>query len=102
MTSEGGLFRLPAHHHSSPMRTGPDLPLILLRRGPWVVEIADPRPNPLALGARYVHGCYIHGILCDGRRLTSRADVPWNAYDGEGAPEVFEHDLAFAYAEEGD
>jgi hypothetical protein len=84
------------------MRTGPDLPLILLRRGPWTVEIADPRPDPLALGARYVHGAYIHGILRDGRRLTGRNQPAWNPFDGEGAPEVFEHDLGFAHAEDGD
>lgn len=84
------------------MRTGPDLPLILLRRGPWTVEIADPRPAPLALGARYVHGGYIHGILRDGRRLTGRAREDWHPFDGEGAPETFEHDLAYAYAEVGD
>ena len=84
------------------MRTGPDLPLILLRQGPWTIEIADPRPAPLELGARYVHGGYIHGILRDGRRLTGRAKPQWNPIDGEGAPEVFELDLAFAYAEEGD
>ena len=75
---------------------------ILLRQGPWTIEIADPRPAPLELGARYVHGGYIHGILRDGRRLTGRAKPQWNPIDGEGAPEVFEPDLAFAYAEEGD
>lgn len=84
------------------MRTGPDLPMILLRRGAWTVEVADPRPDPFALGGRYVHGGYIHGILRGDRRLTGRARPEWNHFDGEGAPEVFEHDLAFAYAEPGD
>lgn len=84
------------------MRTGPDLPMILLRRGPWTIEVADPRPDPYALGARYVHGGYIHAIVRDGRRLTGRAGAAWNAFDGEGAPEVFELDLAATHAEDGD
>jgi len=100
--SSHGLRLNAKSHHCSLMRTGPDLPLILLRQGPWTIEIADPRPDPFALGARYVHGGYIHGILRDGRRLTGRAGLGWNSVDGEGAPDSFELDLAFAHAEPGD
>lgn len=78
--------------------TAPDCPFITLRSGDWEVLVADPRPNPFALGGRYVHGGYIHRVRRGERVLTGRAKAEWNPFDGEGMPEVFEHDIGFTQA----
>jgi hypothetical protein len=84
------------------MSDGPDLPRFDLRRGPWRAEVHDPRPDPLALGARYVHGGYVHALWRGERRLTSGPTKRWNTFDGAGMPETFETDLAAAHTEDGD
>jgi hypothetical protein len=64
-----------------------------LRCGAHRVAVFDPRPDPFALGARYVHGGYIaawwHGEQC----LTARPQPDWDPYVGQGLPEVFEYPL---------
>ena len=84
------------------MSDGPDLPRFDLRRGLWRAEVIDPRPNPFALGARYVHGGYVHR-LCRGERcLTGMASPRWNPFDGSGAPETFETDFGATHTDNGD
>jgi hypothetical protein len=68
----------------------PTLPVITLRRGEWTAEVYDPRADPAALGARYVHGCYVRALLRGGRCLTTRLTGAWDRFDGEGLPETFE------------
>jgi len=84
------------------MTEAPALPLLLIQHGPWKAEIFDPRPDPLALGARYVHGGYIasfsHHDLC----LTSQPHPAWNPYQGCGFPEVFEWPLGVGFARPGE
>lgn len=84
------------------MADGPDLPTLTLRRGAWSATLWDPRPAPLALGARYVHGGYV-AELCHGERvLTARAQEEWSPYAGQGLPEVFEMPLGFSAAQDGE
>lgn len=81
---------------------GHHLPLLTLRHGPWRAEVADPRADPHALGARYVHGGYVAGFWHGDRRLGLRPIAAWNPYVGEGLPEVFELPLGFAACEMGE
>lgn len=81
---------------------GPDLPVLVLKCGPWRAEVLDPRADPLRLGARYMHGGYVHALDHDGRRLTGRAKAAWNSFDGEGLPESFELPFAHAACAEGE
>ncbi len=73
----------------------PNLPLITLRRGPWLAEVYDPRPEPALLGARFVHGGWVTGLRREGRELLGRADRSWHSYDGIGLPETFESGLGW-------
>ena len=82
--------------------SSPTLPRILLRRGQHAAEILDPRPNPLARGARYVHGGYIYSWRVGGRMLTCGPTRYWNDFGGRGMPETFELPLAYAHAQEGE
>lgn len=84
------------------MSDGPDLPRLDLRRGAWRAEVHDPRPDPFALGARYVHGGYVHRLWRGERCLTGMARKQWNAFDGGGLPETFETDLGAAHTSDGD
>ena len=84
------------------MREGPDLPHFALRRGPWRAVVHDPRPDPFALGARYVHGGYVHALWRGERCLTTCAILPWRARHGGGLPETFETDFAAAHTAIGD
>jgi hypothetical protein len=70
--------------------SNPALPIITLTKGPWRAEIFDPRADPMALGARYVHGCYVRALWRGERKLTGRCDPDWDRFDGEGLPETFE------------
>lgn len=69
------------------------LPAIEIASGPWRAEVFDPRPDPFALGARYVHGGYIKTLWFQGRQLTGRAVPHWDPYVGQGIPDVFEWPL---------
>lgn len=80
----------------------PDLPLIVLRHGPWRAEVFDPRPAPAALGARFVHGGWVHRLLHGERQLTGGASLDWNAYDGHGIPETFESGLGWSVVQKGE
>ena len=73
----------------------PALPIILLEHGPWRAEVYDPRPDPLTLGGRYVHGGYVRALLHGERQLTSRVQDGWSRFDGEGLPETFENSLGW-------
>src|SRR4051812_14122326 len=75
--------------------SNPALPIIALTRGHWRAEIFDPRADPMALGARYVHGCYVRGLWRGERQLTARIDEAWDRFDGEGMPETFENSLGW-------
>lgn len=79
----------------------PNIPLITLRRGPWQADLFDPRPNPRALGARFVHGGWVARLARDGRSLTGGAVPYWHAYDAIGLPETFESGLGWHLAEKG-
>lgn len=70
--------------------TTPVLPRITLRNGAHVVEVIDPRPDPMTLGARYVHGGYIYAWSVAGRTLTSGPGSSWSSFGGCGLPETFE------------
>jgi hypothetical protein len=72
-----------------------NLPVITLRRGPWQVDLFDPRPRPNLLGARFIHGGYVARAFHDGREITGASDSSWYAYDGCGLPETFESGLAW-------
>lgn len=74
--------------------SGPDLPVFELQAGAWRAQVFDPRPDPLALGARYVHGGYVAALWHGDRQLTGRASPAWDPYVGQGLPDVFE--LPFA------
>jgi len=76
----------------------PALPVIILAHGPWRAEVYDPRPDPLALGARYCHGGYVRALVRDGRQLTGRLTDAWSRFDGEGLPETFENSLGWGAA----
>jgi len=76
----------------------PALPVITLVHGPWRAEVYDPRPDPLALGARYCHGGYVRALIRDGRQLTGRLTDAWSRFDGEGLPETFENSLGWGPA----
>jgi hypothetical protein len=82
--------------------SNPNLPLIILRRGPWQAELFDPRPAPALLGARFVHGGWIRRLLRDGRDLTGRAAPGWHAYDALGIPETFESGLGWHLVRDGE
>lgn len=69
------------------------IPTLTLQRGQHRVNVFDPRTDPLALGARYVHGGYIAAWWHGDRCLTARPKVDWDPYVGEGLPEVFEYPL---------
>jgi len=73
----------------------------VLSKGDHRVEVFDPRVDPLALGARYVHGGYIARWTWGDRCLTGRPKAEWNPYEGEGLPETFEYGLGWSAAEEG-
>ena len=60
----------------------------------------DPRPNPYALGARYVHGGYVQALWNGERCLTACPQLPWNPFDGAGMPETFETDFALTHTTE--
>ncbi len=66
---------------------------LTLRQGAHRVEVFDPRPDPLALGARYVHGGYVAAWWHGERCLTTRPKPEWDPYAGQGLPEVFEYPL---------
>ncbi len=76
----------------------PNLPLIVLERGAWRAELYDPRPDPAALGARYVHGCYIRSLARGDDLISARIAPNWSRFDGEGLPETFETGLAWDQA----
>lgn len=78
------------------------LPLITLTKGAWTCDIADPRENPLALGARFIHGGYIAGLCYGERPIVNRAINQWDPYYGQGLPEAFDEPLGFAAAQSGD
>ncbi len=80
----------------------PNLPLITLSRGAWQAELFDPRPDPMALGARFVHGGWVRRLLRDGRDLCGKVDVGWHPFDGFGLPETFESGLAWHLAAVGE
>lgn len=82
--------------------SGPDLPTIPLRHGPWAADVFDPRADPLALGSRYVHGGYIAALRYDDQVLTARPRPAWDAYEGEGLPEVFEMSFGWSASQQGD
>lgn len=73
--------------------SSPALPLITLRHGPWRAEVFDPRGDPLALGARYVHGGYLAALWHGERLLTGQPLPGWSAFHGRGLPETFELSL---------
>jgi hypothetical protein len=66
---------------------------LILHRGLHRVEVFDPRQDPLALGARYVHGGYVSAWWHGDRCLTARPSAHWDPYVGQGLPEVFEYPL---------
>ncbi len=84
------------------MTNGPDLPTFTLQHGPWTAEVFDPRSDPTALGARYVHGGYIASCQYDSVMISSQAHPEWSPYEGCGFPEVFEWPLGFGYASPGE
>jgi hypothetical protein len=71
----------------------PALPLFELSAGRWQASVFDPRPDPRALGARYVHGGYVQKLCFADRCLTGRASPAWDPYVGVGIPDVFELSL---------
>lgn len=73
------------------------VPVLELRDGAWRCAIADPRSDPLALGARFVHGGYIAGWWHHDRPLIGCAIDHWDPYYGMGLPEVFEWSLGQDY-----
>lgn len=77
------------------------LPTFTLKSGFHQVEVFDPRPQPEALGARYVHGGYIKEWSFQGVPLTDRPQDAWSSYEGCGLPEVFEWGLGWGDAEPG-
>lgn len=83
-------------------RSGPDLPRLHLTHGPHRLEVFDPRPDPLALGTRYLHGCYVAAWWCGERCLTTSPVAGWDPRVGQGLPEVFEHGLGWGAAAEGE
>jgi hypothetical protein len=68
----------------------PDIATLTLEHGPFRAVLFDPRPDPMALGARYIHGGYVAAWYHGERCLTSRCRTNWETYDGQGLPEVFE------------
>ncbi len=82
--------------------SSPNLPLIILRHGPWTAELFDPRPDPNLLGARYVHGGWVKRLLRDGRNLCGRSEAAWSRYDGLGLPETFESGIGWSLVKEGE
>lgn len=83
------------------MQTDPDLPVIALVNGAWRAAVFDPRPNPNALGHRYVQGGYVASLHCGERCLTGQASEAWDPYVGRGLPEVFEWSLGTDHADGG-
>lgn len=83
------------------MDTHPDLPVIQLVRGAWRADVFDPRPNPNALGYRYVQGGYVGALHWGERCLTGQASEAWDPHIGRGLPEVFEWSLGAEHAAEG-
>ena len=71
-----------------------DLPVWTLECGRWRAEVFDPRPDPAALGARYVHGGYVRALWRGDCLLTARASEQWDPYVGQGLPDVFEKRLS--------
>ncbi len=80
----------------------PDLPTFDLVHGAWTARVFDPRPDPHALGARYVHGGYVSELRHRDRVLSARPQATWDPYVGEGLPEVFEGPLGFHACAEGE
>ena len=80
----------------------PLLPTFTLVCGRQRVVVADPRPDPLALGARYCHGGYVLEWWHGDRLLTGGPQPHWDRFDGRGLPETFELALGWAQAREGD
>ena len=82
--------------------SSPSLPTITLQNGAHRVDILDPRADPRALGARYVHGGYIAAWHVGERCMTAGPTRGWMPFGGRGLPETFELPLAWAVADEGD
>jgi hypothetical protein len=78
--------------------SNPALPVFTLTNGPWKAEVFDPRADPMALGARYVHGGYVRALWRGERLLTARIGTAWDRFDGEGLPETFESPLGWGAA----
>jgi len=84
------------------MSASPEIATLTLQHGSWRAEVFDPRPDPLALGARYVHGCYVQQLWRGDRLLTTRPSRDWKPYNGEGLPEVFERPFTWDTALDGE
>jgi len=80
----------------------PDLPVFSLRYGAYEADILDPRADPQALGARFVHGGYVASVKREGLELTAQPHPAWSAYEGCGLPEVFEWPLGLSFARPGE
>jgi hypothetical protein len=83
-------------------QSDPALPLIDLRHGLWRARVFDPRPDPLALGARYVHGGYVAELWRGERCLTAAPTMAWDRFHGRGMPETFEFSLGQAQVRDGE